>query len=436
MSEFKLTPIGVLNKFEQSNNSRFFSRDDSSINHLRKVIKDVSVPSVIPDTQYFIGEVLYVFPDQASDKAADTLPSWMEKAFEDSGFKMNVVQIIARIPELHAFLKEPIAYEDYSTISLYPVFSGLKEGLPRPEVGQLVYLDFKNRTNLEGGIYVGTFEEAQTNVNGSSGTSTGGSNGFGSPSARQAFDTSTIQFSPMPPIAANFSRVKDVRNTGNAAIIGAHDKFPERKMKKLDTIVLHQTADSREDNQNRPRLNAHIYVDRGGTAYIQYDFELYLPTSHQFNSRPSVGIEIEGHMAGVIGAPGGRGLKNKTHWVPKRSYKDPKRSVPQIMTNEQVEATKQVIRYIAKYMQDTYGVRVKFIGTHRQTYGKKPSDPGQDIMDKVARPIMSELGMQLFPGTLGSGIPNPEIWGGAEGEKYKNELGATRASGWVRKTTE
>lgn len=166
MSDFKLTPIGVLNKFEQSNNAKFVSRDDSAIGHLRNVVREVSVPSVVPDTQYFIGEVLYVFPDNAAEKAADTLPAVFEKYFEDKNFKMRTVQIIARIPELHAFLREPVDFNDFTTISLYPVFSALKEGLPIPTPGQLVYLDFKNRTNMEGGIYVGTFEESQGNING------------------------------------------------------------------------------------------------------------------------------------------------------------------------------------------------------------------------------------------------------------------------------
>jgi hypothetical protein len=430
VSEFKLTPIGVLNKFEQSSNAKFFSRDDSSIGHLRNVVREVAVPSAVPDTQYFLGEVLYVFPDSASEKAADTMPSVLERWFGDIGFKLKTVQIVARIPELHALLPVPKTYEDLNIIKLYPTFSALNEGVPLPEVGQIVYLDFKNRTNLEGGIYIGTFESSQGNIPGSPGAT-----GFGGPSASQAFDTSTIQFSPMPPIDANFSRVKDVRATGEPSILSSHDKFPERKMKQLDTIVLHQTADSRATNQNRPRLESHVYIDRGGTAYIQYDFELYLPTSHNFNSRPSVGFEIEGHMAGVVGAPPARGLKNRTHWVPSGQYKHPEISVPQTMPPEQVEAAKQMVRYVAKYMQEKYGVRLKFFGTHRQTYRVKASDPGEEIMMKVAQPMMRELGMQLFPGTLRDGRPNPEIWGGAEGEKYLDELAATRASGWTRKTS-
>lgn len=428
MSDFKLTPIGVLNKFEQSNNAKFVSRDDSAIGHLRNVVREVSVPSVVPDTQYFIGEVLYVFPDNAAEKAADTLPAVFEKYFEDKNFKMRTVQIIARIPELHAFLREPVDFNDFTTISLYPVFSALKEGLPIPTPGQLVYLDFKNRTNMEGGIYVGTFEESQGNINGATGAAAG-------TSAKQAFDPRSINFSPMPPITANFPRVKDVRASGDPTIIGAHDRFSETKMKNLDTIVLHQTADSRASNTNRPKLPAHVYIDRGGTAYLQYDFELYLPTSHNFNSRPSVGFEIEGHLAGVVGAPPARGLKNRTHWVPTGKYDHPEISVPQTMTSEQVEAAHQMVRYVAKYMQDKYGTRLKFFGTHRQTYSVKASDPGEEIMMKVAAPMMRELGMQLFPGTLGTGRPNPEIWGGAAGEKYLNELAATAASGWTRKTS-
>jgi hypothetical protein len=203
VSEFKLTPIGVLNKFEQSSNAKFFSRDDSSIGHLRNVVREVAVPSAVPDTQYFLGEVLYVFPDSASEKAADTMPSVLERWFGVAGFKLKTVQIIARIPELHAFLPVPKTYEDLNIIKLYPTFSALNEGVPLPEVGQIVYLDFKNRTNLEGGIYVGTFESSQGNVNGSPATHESAHKSPGS--AKSTFNNGTpannslIQLPPFGP---------------------------------------------------------------------------------------------------------------------------------------------------------------------------------------------------------------------------------------------
>lgn len=200
MSEFKLTPIGVLNKFEQSSNAKFFSRDDSSIGHLRNVVREVAVPSAVPDTQYFLGEVLYVFPDSASEKAADTMPSVLERWFGDIGFKLKTVQIVARIPELHAFLPVPKTYEELNIIKLYPTFSALNEGVPLPEVGQIVYLDFKNRTNLEGGIYIGTFESSQGNVNGSPGTHEGANAGARSTFSNGApANNNLIQLPPFGP---------------------------------------------------------------------------------------------------------------------------------------------------------------------------------------------------------------------------------------------
>lgn len=431
MSQYREINLGQLNVFESPQNRKLLDRTDSSIEFFRKVIREYAYPSTLQTTGRYLGRVLYVFNDLAGDKIADTFASSIQSSEIRKDIK--VVQIIARIEELHAFIPMPEDIQDEDRIFMHPVFTAIDESIPVPEIDDIVYLDFRNKETLNHGIYLGTLVGTPGNIPNSFG---GSSSTFGSGSASEAFDASKLNFGPLPPILSNFNKVKDVRSSGDPAVIARHDRFSDKKMQQLDTIVLHQTADSRNSNTNRPTLEAHIYIDRGGTAYHQFDFELYLATSHQFNSRPSVGIEIEGHLAGVIGAPKKRGLKNFTHWVPKGYYDHPTRSVPELMTPEQVEAAKQAIRYIAKYMQEKYGARIKFLGTHRQTYATKASDPGQDVMEKVALPMLSELGLQLFPGTLGSGRPNPEIWGGQIGIPYSGEFKATAASGWKKKTNE
>lgn len=425
--EFKEIPLGTLNRIDLSNQIISYSITDSSTRHIRRIVEEVSNPSQIKDVQYYIGQVLYVIPNKEKISQPD---SYISALNENEITNSYLQQIVVAVPELHTFLPLPKDSSDFSKILKFPIFTAINENVPVPQEGEFVYVDFKNKINLTDGIYLGTLKGAgQTQISNASNQQSILPN----TTAREAFNK---EFKPFPNFSTNFTRLKDVRNQGTTKIINRHDRFSENRMKQLDTIVLHQTAGSTE--RNKPILNTevHLFIDRKGTAYWQYDFELYLATSHNFNSRPSIGIEIEGHMAGVIGAGPKRGLKNFTHWVPEGYYNDPKTSTPEQMTPEQIEAAHQAIRFACKYMQDTYATRIKFLGTHRQTYNVKQSDPGQDVMDKVATPMRTELGLDLFPGTLRDGNPNPEIWGGETGIPYSSEIAATKQSGWIKKTNE
>jgi len=59
-----------------------------------------------------------------------------------------------RIPELHAMLPQPKSWEDHTIIGLYPTFSMMSAGdatMGLPVPGELVWIDFKNRTNMSQG---------------------------------------------------------------------------------------------------------------------------------------------------------------------------------------------------------------------------------------------------------------------------------------------
>ena len=72
--------------------------------------------------------------------------------------KPFLVNIKVRIPEIHPF-PEPDVYGpegDAGIISLYPTFVAINCDLPTPAVGDIVYVDYGDRKNLEDPKYFGT----------------------------------------------------------------------------------------------------------------------------------------------------------------------------------------------------------------------------------------------------------------------------------------
>lgn len=71
--------------------------------------------------------------------------------------KKPLVRIKVRIPELHPF-PDPLIYGregDDSIISLYPTFVAVSEDLSTPADGEIVYVDYGDRENLEDPRYYG-----------------------------------------------------------------------------------------------------------------------------------------------------------------------------------------------------------------------------------------------------------------------------------------
>ena len=177
------------------------------------------------------------------------------------------------------------------------------------------------------------------------------------------------------------------------------------KIKKIDTICLHQMAckDSNEKGWHRwRRLAIHWVVTCGdwAKAYQLHDLDLRVPHGHGWNSR-SVGFEFEGYFSGV-------GVDEKFFWKPKSR---PNRK-PMIPTEEQIEAGCAAVRLTVEQIA-AMGGEIKYIGAHRQSYGRKRSDPGGLIWQGVALPMIKELGLKEAP-TLHHhkfpGKPIPEAW--------------------------
>jgi hypothetical protein len=125
-----------------------------------------------------------------------------------------------------------------------------------------------------------------------------------------------------------------------------------------------------------------------------------VPHGHGWNSR-SVGFEFEGYFSGI-------GTEERYFWKPKSR---PNRK-PMIPTEQQIEAGKAAIRLTVEQVA-ALGGNIKFIGAHRQSYGRKSSDPGSLIWQGVALPMIKELGLEEAP-TLHHhkfpGKPIPEAW--------------------------
>ena len=232
----------------------------------------------------------------------------------------------------------------------------------------------------------------------------------------------------------NFPRVVDARaatiqnaNTNaKTAKLLSRKRFRASRMKKCVAIIFHQTAipsTSRSDEKLAGKkaggTSCHFWCNPN-KSFWWYDFETPVPTSHNFNWMPTIGIEINHHAEGVLGSPAkskNAGKRSMTHYVPgdkpgRKTYRSKKlwygvqnpttvrerRQVPQVLSSKHRETLRQTVKFICNYLQKTHGTRVFYIGTHRNAYAGKPSCPGDFAIRAVGAPLMKELGLQPWPG--------------------------------------
>jgi hypothetical protein len=188
-----------------------------------------------------------------------------------------------------------------------------------------------------------------------------------------------------------------------------HDEYQKwdgrNPIKRIDTICLHQMAvkDSDDRGWHRwRRLAIHWVITCGdhAKAYQLHDLGLRLPHGHGWNGR-SVGFEFEGYFSGV-------GTDPKYFWKPKSR---PNRQ-PMVPTERQLEAGRAAVRDTVRQISQMGG-KIRYIGAHRQSFGRKTSDPGSLIWQGIALPMMDELRLKEAP-TLSHkrypGRPIPEQW--------------------------
>lgn len=188
--------------------------------------------------------------------------------------------------------------------------------------------------------------------------------------------------------------------------------YPTRNpWKSIDTICLHQMAvDGRSDWTRWRKLAIHVVVPREGVSALTNSPDRRVPHGHGWNSR-SVGFEVEGHFAGVVG-------KASTHWTPEGAKGS--RLIPQEPTETQIAGALAAIAWCVNEVAKNGG-QVKYVGAHRQSYGRKTSDPGQLIWQRIALPAMNQHGLTTAP-TLSHpkypGRPIPKEWDSAQKAAY------------------
>lgn len=173
-----------------------------------------------------------------------------------------------------------------------------------------------------------------------------------------------------------------------------------RPWSSITGITLHQTAVVfGEKPQRWYTLNAHLGVTRGGRSFLICPLDRVVWHGNGLNGT-DVGVELDGYYEGIEG-------QRRTFWTPPQ---DPGR-VPLITTPEQIEATRQLLRWICAEVERRGG-KVRYIHAHRQSSPERQSDPGSRIWSEVGLWAQRELG--LSDGgrdfCVTNGLKIPEAW--------------------------
>jgi hypothetical protein len=187
----------------------------------------------------------------------------------------------------------------------------------------------------------------------------------------------------------------------------------ERPFTAIRGATLHQWGAPAVDAPERHLgLKAHYSITRSGHIY-----RIHPETSFGWHAQQlsihQVGIEIVGLFCGVEGDASTR-PGAPANWG------------TQSITPEQVEATKELLRYL-KRLVEAHGGRFTELNAHRQAAPKdspkqrRRPDPGSKAWKEIAPSMMAELGLSDGGAgfTLGKGEPLPDVWTGQNnGIKY------------------
>lgn len=198
----------------------------------------------------------------------------------------------------------------------------------------------------------------------------------------------------------------------------------ERFPSTVTGIVVHQTAcnfgvsraavkaagGDRDLAQQRRALNVacHALAFREGWVVWANPLERYIYHGNGFN-RSTLGLEIEGHYAGLMDDPATTAVREdvRTTW----------KGHPDVVTELVVKTARAAIRLLVESGREQ-GMPIENIYAHRQSSATRRSDPGQELWQRVvleyACPV---LGLISHPGmVLGEGKPIPLAWDAVNGE--------------------
>jgi len=163
---------------------------------------------------------------------------------------------------------------------------------------------------------------------------------------------------------------------------------------RVKGIVLHQTACRIGDKVERwYPVTCHFGITPGGKAILNNDLNRTMYHANGLNGT-TVGIEIDGNYYGIDG-------KENTFWAAGGG--------PHHLTQEQIDAAKDAIRFIVREVESNGG-KIEAVFAHRQSSNQRQGDPGSEIWKQIGLWAQDE-GLNNNPGfTVGSGMPLPVDW--------------------------
>lgn len=175
-----------------------------------------------------------------------------------------------------------------------------------------------------------------------------------------------------------------------------------RPWTNITGITLHQVAVDfgREAPERWNTLQAHLGASREGHVFWVHDLEWIVWHANELNG-PTVGLECEGNYCGVAGDV-------STLWQP-----EGRKVSVQVPTPELVAAAQQAIRWVCAVVAQ-HGGRVRDLYAHRQTAGSRRADPGAELWQQVALPLLADAELGLSDGgpefKIDNGRPIPAAW--------------------------
>lgn len=158
---------GELNPINVPRMARGLTNDEASNINLLDTIREATYDytygfDALKDTGPFYGIVVQRIENNGNLPLSDSLTRFLGASAQSFG--ENLIAVRVRIPELHAHLPDPFdqvpnspAYRNFA--AAHPTFVGYDT--VQPEVGMVVQVDFQNKQDFTGPIYMGTPQHGQ-----------------------------------------------------------------------------------------------------------------------------------------------------------------------------------------------------------------------------------------------------------------------------------
>lgn len=192
----------------------------------------------------------------------------------------------------------------------------------------------------------------------------------------------------------------------------SHHGYPVRSrlLKSVTGFTFHQTACYMGERPERyDGTGAHLIVTRGRKVIWLHDWTHRVVAANGFNNA-TISLEVDGLYFGDESNP-------KSVWDnPATPQHETGMDFPDALAETVIQTFSWAYRdALARGQRFT-----KFMA-HRQASGDRRSDPGQLPWQKVALPLMAQLGLDAGPVgfKIDDGLPIPECWDGrAKGIRY------------------